>query len=142
MSTTGIKRLDVPSRSACENRCNTVWNCPTRSTEGLVTCCLNFASLSRRSLSLCRATRLSVALPEQWLQSHLEAGLSWPSWPKASHARPTAVFVTGCFGSGCAPHADPKHPVTNSGVLGSAYVPTLRRRLAWDQRMHPATHFS
>ena len=23
--------------------------------------------------------------PEQWLQRHPEAGLSWPSWPKASH---------------------------------------------------------
>ena len=22
--------------------------------------------------------------PEQWLQRHPEAGLSWPSWPKAS----------------------------------------------------------
>ena len=28
--------------------------------------------------------------PEQWLQRHPEAGLSWPSWPKASQAQQTA----------------------------------------------------
>ena len=34
--------------------------------------------------------------PEQWLQRHPKAGLSWPSWLKVSH-----LTLCGSGGAGC-----------------------------------------
>ena len=48
--------------------------------------------------------RHSLLPAEQWLQSHPEAGSSWPNWPKASYARWWGVSgIAGpTFASPCA----------------------------------------